>query len=85
VQDADDVVERLAVHGISGERRVHHRLEALLRRQIDGERDDFGPRHHHVLRLLVGEVEHLVEHLLLLLLDLAVLRRPRDEHAQLRL
>ena len=41
----------------------------------------FGPRHHHVFRLLVGEVEDLVEHLLLPLLDLAVLGRLRNEHA----
>ena len=49
--------------------------EGLLGRQVDGQRDDLGSRHHHVVDLLVGEVEDLVEHLLLALLDLAALGR----------
>ena len=44
-----------------------------------------GPRDHHGRDLLVGEVEDLVEHLLLLLLDLALLGRAREEHLQLGL
>ena len=85
VQDAHDAVEGLAVDGIPRVGRVHHGFEALFRRQVDRERDDLRPRDHHVLRLLVGEVEHLVEHLLLLLLDLAVRGRLGDEHPQLGL
>ena len=40
---------------------------------------------HHVGDLLVGEVEDLVDHLLLAALDLALLRRAREQHPQLGL
>ena len=74
VEDADDVVERAAVDGIAGVRGVDHRRKRLLRGELDGEGDDLGPRDHDVVGLLVGEVEDLVEHLLLRLLDLLGLR-----------
>ena len=85
VEDADDVVERLAVDRVARVRRVDHRREALLRREVDRERDDLGPRDHHVGDLLVREVEDLVEHLLLLRLELARLGRAVEEHLQLGL
>ena len=85
MQDPDDVVERLAVHRVARVRRVEHRLERLLRRQRDRDRGHLGARHHHVGDLLVGEVEDLVEHLLLLVLDLALLGRAREQHPQLGL
>ena len=85
VQHADDVVERLAVDGVARVRRLEHRLERLLGRQRDRDRDHLRPRHHHVGDLLVGEVEDLVEHLLLLVLDLALLGRAREQHPQLGL
>ena len=85
MEDADDVVERLAVDRVARVRRVEHRLERLLRRQVDRDRDHLGPRHHHVGDLLVGEVEDLVEHLLLAVLDLALLGRAREQHPQLGL
>ena len=65
VEDADDLVERAAVDGVARVRRFDHGLQRLLGRQVDGERDHLGPRHHHVGDFLVGEVEDLVEHLLL--------------------
>ena len=74
VEDPDDVVERAAVDRVARVRGVDDGRERLLRRQLDGQRDDLGPRDHHVVRLLVGEVEDLVEHLLLRLLDLLGLR-----------
>ena len=85
VEDADDVVERPPVDRIARERRVHDGFQALLGRQVDRERHDLGTGHHHVRGLLVREVKDLVEHLLLLLLDLAMLGRLGDEHAELRL
>ena len=85
VQHADDVVERLAVDGVPGVRRFEHRLQRLLGRQVDGDRDHLGPRHHHVRDLLVAEVEDLVEHLLLRVLDLALVGRAREQHAELGL
>ena len=85
VEDADDLVERAAVDGIARVRRVDHRGEHLLGRQVDRERDHLGPRHHHVRGLLVGEVEDLVEHLLLLRLDLAAPGRVAEQHPQLGL
>jgi hypothetical protein len=85
VEHADHRVERLAVDGVAREGRLHRRLQALLGRELDGEGDHLGTRHHHVRDLLVRKVEHLVEHLLLGLLDLALLGRAVEEHLQLRL
>ena len=85
VQHADDVVERLAVDRVARVRRVEHRRERLLGRHLDRDGRDLGPRHHHVGRVLVAEDEDLVDHLLLFVLDLALLARAREEHAQLGL
>ena len=85
VQDADDVVQRVAIDGVARVRRLEHRLQRLLRRQRDRDRHHLGAGHHHVGDFLVGEVEDLVEHLLFLVLDLSLLRRRAEEHAQLGL
>ena len=79
MEDADDVVERAAVDRVARVRGVDHGGERLLRRKLDGERHDLGPRDHHVVRLLVREVEDLVEHLLLRLLDLLGLRHDQAD------
>jgi hypothetical protein len=85
VQNADDLIERSPIDGVAGEGRLHRRFEALLGREVDREGDHLGPWHHHVGNLLVGEVEHLVEHLPLVVLDLALLGRTLEQHLQLRL
>ena len=85
MQDPDDLVERLPVDRVARVRRLEHGAQRLLGRHLDRDPDDVGSRHHHVRRLLVGEVEDLVEHLALVLLDLAVLRRHLEQHLQLRL
>ena len=85
VEDADDLVERVAVDGVARVGRVEHEPQRLLRRELDRERDHVGPRDHHVGDVLVGEVEHLVDHLLLAALDLALLGRAREQHPQLDL
>ena len=71
--------------GIARVRRVEDGGERLLRRHLDREADNLRARHHHVRRLLVGEVEDLVEHLPLVVLDLALLVRDVEEHLQLGL
>ena len=81
VQDPEDVVERLPVHRVARVRRVEHEPQRLLRGHLDRQTDDVGPRHHHVGRLLLGEVEDLVEHLLLDRLDLADVLGRRDRDA----
>ena len=85
VEDADDLVERLAEDGVAGVGRLEHGTESLLRCHLDRDADHLGTGHHHVRRLLVGEVEHLVEHLALVLLDLASLGRHLEQHLQLGL
>ena len=50
-----------------------------MRRQVDREGHDLGPRDHRVVHLLVGEVEDLVEHLLLRLLDVLGLRHDQAD------
>ena len=71
VEHADDLVERVAVDRVARERRVDHGRERILGRHVDGDRDHLRPRHHHRRDLLRGEVEDLVEHLLLGLLELS--------------
>jgi hypothetical protein len=85
VQDADDVVERLAEDGVARVGRVEDDGERLLGRHVDRDRGHVRFRHHHVGDVLVAEDEDLVDHLALVLLDLPLLRRARDEHPQLGL
>ena len=83
VQEADDVVKRPPVDRVTRERRVDHRGEALVGREVDRERHDLGPRHHHLVDLLVREVEDLVEHRLFFLVDDAGVLGGRDHHPNL--
>jgi len=53
--------------------------------KVDLDRHDLRAGHHHLVYLLVREVEDLVEHLALAVLDLAGLARGADEHLQLGL
>ena len=85
VEDPDDLVERLAKDRVARVGRLEHGAQRLLGRHLDRDADHLGARHHHVRRLLVGEVEDLVEHLALALLDLAALRRHLEQHLQLGL
>ena len=85
VEDADDLVERVAVDGIARVRRLEHRSERLLGGHVGLDRDHLRPRDHHLVHLLVGEVEDLVEHLALPVLDLAGLARDVQQHLQLGL
>jgi fermentation-respiration switch protein FrsA (DUF1100 family) len=43
VEDPDHLVERAAVEGIARVRRVDQGAEGLVRRQVDGDRDDLVP------------------------------------------
>ena len=70
VEDPEDLVERSSIHGITRERRVDDRAQRLLGRHVGGDPDDVRARHHHGGDLLRREVEDLVEHLLLGLLEL---------------
>ena len=81
VENPDDVVERVAVHRVPGVRRFEHAAQCLVRRQVDGQAHDVGPRHHDVRGLLLREVEDLEEHLLLGRLDLADVLGRRDRLA----
>ena len=71
VEDPDDVVEGAAVHRVARVRRVDDGAQRLLGRHVGGDSDDVRARHHHGGDLLRREVEDLVEHLLLGLLELA--------------
>ena len=85
MEHADDVLRRLAVDREPRVRRVEHLAQAFLRRHVGGDDDHLRPRDHHVGGLLVGEVEDLVEHLLLLLLELALDGRALEQELQLGL
>ena len=85
MKNADDVVERFSVNRVACIGRLDHRCQGFLGRQVNRERDDLRARDHHVGDFLVGEVEDLVEHLLLFPLDLAVLGGTPQEHAELGL
>jgi hypothetical protein len=83
VDDAHDVVQRVAVDRIPGVRRLEHRRHRLLRHELERYADDVRARDHDVRDLLLGEVEDLVEHLAFVLLDLSVLGRDLEQHLQL--
>ena len=85
MQDADDLVERAAIRRVPRVRRVDDGGEAFLGRKVDRDRDDLGTRHHHLVRLLVGEVEDLVQELLLHLLHDAGLAGLGDDQADVLL
>ena len=71
VEDPDDVVERAAVHGIAREGGIHDGAQRLLGRHVDRDADDLGSWNHDRRDFLGREVEDLVEHLLLRLVQLA--------------
>ena len=84
-EDADHVVEALAV---DGQARVAVLAEGglgLCERGRGGERHDRRARHHRLAHLGVGELEDAVDELLLLGLDVAALARHVDDVAQLLL
>ena len=85
MENADDVVERLAVDREARVRRVEHGRERFLRRHLDRDRDDVGLRDHHVGDVLVPEVEDALDQLALAVLDLALRGRAGEEHPQLGL
>jgi hypothetical protein len=81
VQDPEDLIERRAVGGVPRVRRVDDGCEALLRRQVDGDGHDLRPWDHHVVHLLVRELEGAVEHFVLDALDDAALAGFGDDQA----
>ena len=85
MQDPDHLVECLAIDRVARVGRLDHRGQRLLGREVDRKGDHLRPRHHHGRDLLVGEIEDLVEHLLLLLLELALIGRALEQHLQLGL
>ena len=70
MEDAGDIVERLAVDGVARVRRLENCSQRLRGCQRDRDSNHVGARDHDVDGLLLGEVEDLVEHLLLGRLDL---------------
>ena len=69
MKDPLDVVERLAVGRIAGERRIDDGGKALARGHVDRDRDDLRLVNHDVVRFLLGELEGGVQHFLLDALD----------------
>ena len=86
MEHADDVLRRLAVDRVARVRRVEHRLQRTPRAAGRPRASTTSGRGRITsARLLVGEVEDLVEHLLLLLLELALDGRALEQHLQLGL
>ena len=63
VQDADDVVERLAKHGQPRVLRAANAVEHLGPRRVGVDADDVHARHHDLLHLRFAEREHAVDQL----------------------
>ena len=80
VQDADDLVDGVTVGRVARVGRVDDGVQALLGREVDRDHHDLGLGDHDVVGLLVGEVEDLVDQLLLDLLDAARLPALGDDH-----
>ncbi len=61
----------------------HDHVEHLVERIIDVDRADADARHHHLVHALLGELDDPVDHLLLLLLDAALLGTGLHQQLQL--
>jgi hypothetical protein len=85
VQDAEHVVELVVVDRIARIRVLQHLLHRRCGSERHGQGDDVGARHHDFLDRRVGEVEDLVDHLLLVGLEHARALALAKEHAQLHL
>ena len=85
VQHAEHVVELVAEDRIARVRVLQHLLHRRRGREFHRQGDDVGPRHHDVLDGRVGEVEDLVDHLLLVALEHARALTLAQQHAQLDL
>ena len=83
VQDPDDVVEALVEHGQAGVAGADDHLEHLVERIVDVDGADADARHHDLVHALLGELDDPVDHLLLLLLDAALLGPGLDQQLEL--
>ena len=79
VQDADDLIGRALVDRDPRVAGAHHALQHLLRRRVHVDRDDVGPRDHHLVDLLVPEREDGMDHVALLDIEHALLLARLDE------
>ena len=83
MQDADDVLGRVAPQRHARHRRGEHRLDRLLGRQAGVDHDHLGAVDHHVGDGEVAQVEQAAEHVAILLLDAALAMQEIDRAAQL--
>ena len=83
VEDADDVVDALAVDGQTRVPAAGRDLGDLRSRRIHRQRHHLGARHHDLSRGQIGEREDAVQHLLLFFLEHPGFLRGRHQHLQL--
>ena len=84
VEDADDMVDRLAIERRSTVPLLEDDLDRLVERRLLVDRNDVDAGHHHLVQLRVAQRHHGGDHLLLFGLDDALLAPLLDDEADLR-
>ena len=82
VQDADDVLRRVAPQRNARDRRGEHGLDDVLGRIVGVDGDHLGAMDHHVVDGEVAQVEQAAEHVAIVLLDAALVVQQVDRAAQ---
>jgi hypothetical protein len=72
VQEADDVIDAVAIDGVARVARLGGDAQDVLDVRVDGDGRHLHARQHHVARLNVTEVEHVADHLGLVVIEGAV-------------
>ena len=83
VQDADHVVQILAVHRQAGVAVAADQRDHIVARGVGRDADDLGARYHHLAGGQIREPEHAMEHLFFLLFEDAGLLARGHQHLQL--
>ena len=79
VDEADDLIDGLLVDRDARELFVDDELAKLFERGVGGDRDDIGPRGHHLADHLIAELHHALDQLAVLFFDQAFFGAGGDE------
>ena len=83
VQDADDVVDRVAVDGQPRVRALRDDADDLVERRVDVERGDLAPRHHQLLGLTQIQPQRALQPAMLVGLEQSAVAALGDEQLDL--
>jgi hypothetical protein len=83
MQEADDVVDGVAVDGETRVGALHQEGDHLLQRSVDVDGGDLPPRHHQLLRLAQVQAQRALQPQVLVWLEQSAVPALRDEQSDL--